>query len=113
MTKSSSRIKLADAREIEPLCPYAKICGGCDMQHLNYNDQLIWKQKRVEDLLGGFGVVEQIIGMEDPTYYRNKVHATFQVRRRRVVSGMYEENTHKVVDINNCMIQSKKAIITV
>ena len=47
--------------------------------------------------------------MENPNNYRNKVHATFQVRKRKIVSGMYEENTHKVVDINNCMIQNEKA----
>ena len=68
------------------------------------------KQKEVQDLLGKFGRVEPIIGMKDPYHYRNKVHATFdRDRRGNYISGIYEEGTHEVVAIENCMIQNKKA----
>lgn len=104
-----SNFLIDEIESINPQCPYASKCGGCDMQHIKYEDQLKWKQYKVEEVLGKFGHIEEIVGMENPNNYRNKVHATFQVRKRKVVSGMYEENTHKVVDINNCMIQNEKA----
>lgn len=94
----------------EPICPYNKKCGGCNYQGLDYAVQLQNKQKRVHELLGKFGKVEPIVGMKDPYHYRNKVHATFtRDRLGNYIAGTYEEGTHDVVTIENCMIQNKKA----
>lgn len=64
----------------QKICPAFKKCGACQLQQLAYDKQLLAKQKALEELLGKFGKVEPIIGMEDPYYYRNKVH---EVRHRR------------------------------
>ena len=51
-----------------------------------------------------------MIGMEDPFYYRNKVHAVFdRDRRGNIISGIYQENTHNVVPVEKCMIEDQKA----
>ena len=82
----------------ETVCSVAKKCGGCRYQGVPYQDQLRKKQKITEGLLKKFGKVEPIIGMEDPYYYRNKVHAAFgRDRKGNVISGIYEEKSHRIV----------------
>ena len=76
----------------ENICSVAKKCGGCRYQGVPYEEQLRKKQRYTEGLLKKFGKVEPIIGMEDPYYYRNKVHAAFgRDRKGNVISGIYEE----------------------
>ena len=75
-----------------------------------YQDQLRKKQKITEGLLKKLGKVEPIIGMEDPYYYRNKVHAAFgRDRKGNVISGIYEEKSHRIVSVDDCMIEDKKS----
>ena len=89
-------------------CPYAKKCGGCQYQGMDYAAQLKKKQKEMNKLLKDFGKPEQIIGMKDPLHYRNKVHAVFgRTRRGEIVSGTYETGTHKIVNIDECMIEDE------
>ena len=89
-------------------CTYAKKCGGCQYQGMDYAAQLKKKQKEMNKLLKDFGKPEQIIGMKDPLHYRNKVHAVFgRTRRGEIVSGTYETGTHKIVNIDECMIEDE------
>ena len=93
-----------------PPCPNYKSCGGCQLQRLPYPEQLRRKQGRAIALLGEFGHVEDIVGMADPTHYRNKVTAAFALdRKRRVVSGIYQPNSHKVVPVDDCLIEDDVA----
>ncbi len=52
-------------------CPVYRKCGGCQLQNLDYQRQLRWKQDRCEKLLDEFGKIEPILGMEQPYHYRN------------------------------------------
>lgn len=93
-----------------PACPHRRSCGGCQLQNLSYPEQLAHKQRRVVSLLGGFGHVEEILGMEAPYHYRNKVHAAFALdRQQRIVSGIYQPNSHAVVPIDDCQIEDELA----
>lgn len=92
------------------ICPYAKKCGGCDYQGIPYEKQLSMKQKEMEKLLGGFAKVYPIIGMEEPMHYRNKVHAVLdRDRKGNIISGVYEKNSHRVVNVDSCMIEDERA----
>lgn len=92
------------------VCPLAKRCGGCDYQGIRYSKQLLMKQQAVETLLGELCPVHDILGMEDPYHYRNKVHAVFsRLRSGEIVSGIYEERSHKVVSVDDCLIENSKA----
>lgn len=94
----------------ETVCSVAKKCGGCRYQGVSYQEQLRRKQRITEGLLKKFGKVEPIIGMEDPYYYRNKVHAAFgRDRKGNVISGIYEEKSHRIVSVDDCMIEDKKS----
>ena len=89
-------------------CPHAKKCGGCQYQGMDYAAQLKKKQKEMNKLLKDFGKPEPIIGMKDPLHYRNKVHAVFgRTRKGEIVSGTYEAGTHKIVNIDECMIEDE------
>ena len=91
-------------------CKIAGKCGGCQFQGIPYKEQLKRKQKQEEKLLGRFGKVSPIIGMEDPCYYRNKVHAVFdRDRKGNIISGTYREGTHQVVAVEDCLIEDEKS----
>ena len=89
-------------------CSVSKKCGSCQYQGVPYKEQLAAKQKKMNKLLGKFGKVKPIIGMDDPFYYRNKVHAVFdRDRKGNIICGTYEAKTHKVVPVEECMIEDK------
>lgn len=91
-------------------CPYAKLCGGCQLQNLTYEEQLRHKQVKCIRLLGRFCRVREIIGMETPYHYRNKVQAAFATDRRgQIISGVYQSSSHKVVAVEHCMTEDEKA----
>lgn len=91
-------------------CPVSDKCGGCQLQHFSYEKQLLEKQEQVNALLEKFCKVEDIIGMESPYYYRNKVHAAFDTDKKgNVISGVYEAGSHRVVPIDSCLIEDQRA----
>lgn len=90
-------------------CPYAKKCSGCQLSNLNYKEQLKLKQVSVIRLLGRYCHVEEIIGMENPFNYRNKVQSAFCEKNNRTVSGIYQSSTNKIVEVNNCLLEDTDA----
>ena len=90
-------------------CQYAKKCSGCQLQNLNYKEQLQMKQVKAIRLLGKYCHVEEIIGMESPYYYRNKVQSAFAYKNGKTVSGIYQSTTGKIVPVDNCMLEDKDA----
>ena len=92
------------------ICPYAKKCGGCDYQGMEYKKQLEMKEATVGKLLKPFVKVNPIVGMDNPYHYRHKVHAVFDcVGRGQVVAGVYKKNSHDVVDIESCQIENQES----
>ena len=90
-------------------CVYAKKCGGCDYQGIDYKEQLAKKQAYMKKLLKPVCHVEPIIGMKDPLHYRHKVHAAFDCTKRgQIVAGVYKKNSHEVVDVESCMIEDEE-----
>lgn len=85
-------------------------CGGCEYKQDSYKRQLKEKQKRLEELIGGFCEVHPIVGMENPFHYRNKVHAVVdRDKKGNVITGVYKAGTHMVVPVDSCMIEDEKA----
>ena len=91
------------------LCKYAKKCGGCQLQNLDYEEQLSLKQSKVIRLVGKYCHVDEIIGMEDPFYYRNKVQSAFTFRNGRTVCGIYQSSTNRIVPVDSCLLEDKRA----
>ncbi len=91
-------------------CKVYKKCGGCRFLDVSYEEHLKHKEKQVKELCGKFGSFEPIIGMCNPYHYRHKVHAVFgEDRRHNIISGTYEEKTHKIVQVDNCLLENQDA----
>ena len=97
-------------QRVEPRCQYFGRCGGCQLQHISYGEQLRLKTGIVRDQLrriGRFedaaidGVLQEMIGMADPWAYRN--HMRFTVRRDGEV-GFMEHGSHRFLRIDHCEI---------
>lgn len=102
-TKNENRIK-------SDKCSVFGKCGACQLLNMPYNEQLQKKKQEVEKLLKPFCKVEKIIGMENPMHYRNKVLASFSCDRKGMpISGMYEENSHRVVPTDSCLLNDELA----
>lgn len=98
-----------------PPCQYFKTCGGCSIQHMSYSAQLKFKQNRVKDCverIGGFNNINVLptVGMESPWYYRNKAqYPVGKDKSGNVVMGFYAKRSHRITDINSCMLQYSAA----
>ena len=98
----------------ENICPYAKKCGGCDYQGMEYGKQLERKEEEVRKLLKPFVKVSPIVGMKNPYHYCHKVHAVFVcVGKGKIVAGVYKKNSHDVVDIERCQIEVEEADVII
>lgn len=103
---------------VEPVCPVARQCGGCQIQHLSYEAQLAYKENKIKNCLVRLGkfpkeqideIMEPIMGMEEPYHYRNK--AQFPVGRNKdgeLVTGFYASRTHSIIPATHCAIQDKR-----
>lgn len=104
------RLKEASEKRAEPFCENARACGGCQLQALNYREQLLWKQEKVRNNLiriGGFDnpEVQPVLGMKEPIRYRNK--AQFPVGQDKdgnLVTGFYAGRTHSIIPCLDCQL---------
>lgn len=86
----------------------AKNCGGCPMLGLPYEKQLEQKEASVRALLGRYGPVHPIRGMETPFHYRNKVISTFApAPGGKLTSGIYAAHSHKVLPVEHCLLHDE------
>lgn len=120
------KIVKASPFRVEPKCPVARQCGGCQLQHCSYEKQTEWKEQKVINCLeriGNFSLkeskiqVEPILQMDEPFHYRNK--AQFPVgtdKDGNLVAGFYAGRSHSIIANTDCNIQhpcNKKIVDTI
>lgn len=92
------------------ICEMRRSCGGCQTWNLTYEEELSMKMGKLIRLLGRFGHVEEILPMEDPYHYRNKLQALFQYNgKNQFRYGIYQAATRHIVKCDNCLIENKEA----
>jgi len=123
------RIEQASSARKEAPCPIYYDCGGCQLQHLQYEEQLRWKRKHVIDCLTRIGklsvigeadndeaesnegiLVHPTLGMDDPWRYRNKAAVPIgkDGDAARLIGGFYAKGSHRIIDMDDCLIQKDK-----
>lgn len=90
-----------------PICPYFDYCGGCNLMHMDYNDQLKFKKEKIESIfkkICNMDITLSSINSYNTLNYRNKV--VFKVKDDKI--GFYKSKTNEIIDINECIISDKK-----
>ena len=99
-------------QRVEPRCPVARQCGGCQLQTMGAELQAEFKRHRVADCFQRIGhldvEVQPVLSMEFPWNYRNKVQVPVGVNRDgKVISGYYRSHSHDIVDFDECCLHSE------
>ena len=92
-------------------CPYQAECGGCQFQHISYEYEKKLKEEYINELFKSFNLPKiDLITLDTPNNYRNKCQMTYKLSKsKKVVCGLYEEYSHKIVTITNCRLQALEA----
>lgn len=99
---------------VKPICKNYPLCGGCQIMHLSYEKQLEYKTKKVKNLIHKFAgldvEVENTIGLENPTRFRNKVQKPVRRNREnpnRIECGFYQRGSHDLVAVKDCVVETE------
>jgi 23S rRNA (uracil1939-C5)-methyltransferase len=97
-------------QRVEPACPIYKRCGGCQLQHMSYEEQLRFKKTRVADCIERIGKIRDVaiydtVGMENPSRYRNKVQLPVGRGETEPAIGFYAARSHEIINLQQCYIQ--------
>nr|MBP3259146.1 23S rRNA (uracil(1939)-C(5))-methyltransferase RlmD [Bacilli bacterium] len=98
-------IQKSDVR-IKPVCPYYHVCGGCDLMHISYDEEVKYKENKIKNIMqryAGLTNVSKIVRCQTELGYRNKV--TFKVDKKL---GIYKKDSHDITYIDNCMLISEQ-----
>ncbi|MCR5663959.1 MAG: 23S rRNA (uracil(1939)-C(5))-methyltransferase RlmD [Oscillospiraceae bacterium] len=108
--RGESLIEASPARR-ESLCPFFGRCGGCDLWHMSYEEELRFKLARVNDALRHIGrqslQAEEILGSETAVRYRNKGIFAVGERQGLPVCGFFRERSHEIIPVSSCLIQNE------
>ncbi len=117
IVKAKSRYAEAELLEVltpstnrrQPPCPYFGLCGGCQWQHLAYEQQTGWKQRIFADLMTRGGITTEdrllpIVASPDEWLYRNRVQFKCHLSDHGVVIGFYRTGSHQIVDVEHCRL---------
>ncbi|MGG5252226.1 23S rRNA (uracil(1939)-C(5))-methyltransferase RlmD [Neobacillus sp. SM06] len=106
------KIRRQSPYRVKPLCPVYEQCGGCQLQHLRYDQQLKEKRDIVIQALERHTKlnidsldIRETIGMDNPWEYRNKSSFQLAEKNGKVLAGLYGLNTHQLIDIDHCAVQ--------
>ncbi|HEY8364118.1 MAG TPA: 23S rRNA (uracil(1939)-C(5))-methyltransferase RlmD [Haloplasmataceae bacterium] len=107
------KIKKASIHRVNAPCPYFGRCGGCQLQHLAYTEQLKMKRdiviQSLERYLSNYEKlnidIRDTIGMDNAYNYRNKAQMPVAFDGEKIVTGLYEANSNKLIHIDKCIIQ--------
>ena len=103
------RILERSPERVEPVCPLADRCGGCQIMHLDYSAQLDRKRQRVADAFERIGKLTDVeiqpcVASPNSLKYRNKVQAPIRQKEKGLSIGFYARSSHELIDVDTCYI---------
>ncbi|WP_235839260.1 23S rRNA (uracil(1939)-C(5))-methyltransferase RlmD [Clostridium sp. Marseille-P2415] len=104
------RITEPSPNRVDPKCPVARQCGGCQLQAMAYEEQLRYKERKIYNnitRIGGFSEVPMlpIMGMDEPWRYRNKAQFPWGTDKEgRIIAGFYAGRTHSIIGCEDCLL---------
>ena len=110
---------------VEPKCAFARRCGGCQIQEMSYDRQLVFKDQKIRgnlERIGGFTkdqidtVMQPVVGMEPPFGYRNKAQFPFGTDKEgNPITGFYAGRTHDIIANTDCAlgVEQNKEILEI
>lgn len=104
------RILEPSKNRVEPKCPVARQCGGCQLQAMDYKEQLTFKERKIYNNLtriGGFTEIPMlpIMGMDEPWRYRNKAQFPWGTDKEgNIITGFYAGRTHSIIGCEDCLL---------
>ncbi len=107
---SLSKIIRPSKERIYDGCPFQKECGGCQFMHIHYDYEIQLKTSYLQELFKGVKGIPpiEVIPNYQCYHYRNKSQMTYKLSKtKKVVCGFYEEHSHRLVTVSNCMLQSQ------
>lgn len=94
---------------VNPICSNFFECGGCDLMHMNYQSQLAFKLQMGNATFKRIGhldfKIKNIIGMDKPYNYRNKVQMPIGREKGKMITGFYKKKSHDIIKLEKCYIQ--------
>lgn len=101
----ATKVSTPSKSRITPSCKLSSMCGGCSLQHINYPEQLLYKQQKIKNTFKKFGGIDVEVNKTIPSRpfrYRNKTALPIDPKTRRV--GMFRTNSHNILPIADCVI---------
>ncbi len=90
-------------------CKYAKACGNCQLLDREYKDTIKYKINYINECFKKYNInhkIDEVIDTEYNTQYRNKMIVSFKYQNNKILAGFYEEKSHKVINIDYCLMHS-------
>jgi 23S rRNA (uracil-5-)-methyltransferase RumA len=109
------RVKIKAAKRVKPFCKHFGTCGGCQLQHIDYDEQISLKEEMLIQSIERYSGLDvnklqflPMITMNNPKYYRHKAQMPVRNTTTGITTGLYKKDTNELVDILECPVHNEK-----
>ncbi|QMS84740.1 23S rRNA (uracil(1939)-C(5))-methyltransferase RlmD [Candidatus Xianfuyuplasma coldseepsis] len=108
------KFNIKAAKRVKPFCKHYYQCGGCQLQHVAYDEQLLLKEEMLQQAIERYSNVDvasitfnDMVGMNTPRHYRHKAQMPVENTKHGITTGLYKVNSNDLVPIIDCPVQAE------